>query len=82
MLLRYGFTGKVYTLEQIGKKYGVTRERIRQIENKVLRRIKGPKYQKLLLGLQQKEETIPNHSKSKEQSEVIHISIENKVRSN
>ena len=81
MLLRYGFTGKVYTLEQIGKKYGVTRERIRQIENKVLRRIKGPKYQKLLLGLQQKEETIPNHSKSKEQSEVIHISIENKALS-
>lgn len=81
MLLRYGFTGKVYTLEQIGQKYGVTRERIRQIENKILRRLKGPKYQKILLGLQQKEESIHNQSKSKEPSEVIHISIENQVLS-
>ena len=31
------------TLEEIGKKYGVTRERIRQIEKKALEKIKKSK---------------------------------------
>ena len=30
-----------YTLEEIGKQYGVTRERIRQIEAKALRKLKN-----------------------------------------
>ncbi len=38
--LRCGFYGKIMTLEEIGKKYGVTRERIRQIEKKALEKIK------------------------------------------
>lgn len=37
---RYGFYGRVYTLEEVGKMYGVTRERIRQIENKSLRKLR------------------------------------------
>lgn len=41
ILLRYGFLdGKTHTLEEIGKVLGVTRERIRQIEQKALRRLK------------------------------------------
>lgn len=41
--LRFGFTdGKVYTLEEIGKKFGVSRERIRQIESKSLKKLKHP----------------------------------------
>ena len=33
---RYGFNGKnPKTLEEIGKKYGITRERVRQIEAKI-----------------------------------------------
>ena len=32
------------TLDEIGKMMGITRERVRQIENKVLRRMKSPKY--------------------------------------
>lgn len=47
--LRFGFdTGKSKTLEEVGQVYGVTRERIRQIESKVLRKIRKPKYKKML----------------------------------
>lgn len=41
ILLRFGFENeKVYTLEEIGKKLNVTRERIRQIESKALEKLK------------------------------------------
>ena len=33
---RFGFYGKSYTLEEIGRIYGITRERVRQIEKKAL----------------------------------------------
>ena len=43
IMLRFGFyDGKPRTLEEVGQKYGVTRERIRQIESKVLRKLKHP----------------------------------------
>ena len=42
--LRFGFVdGRIWTLEQVGKEYHVTRERIRQIEVKALRRLKHRK---------------------------------------
>lgn len=37
---RYGYYGKPEKLEEIGKKFNVTRERIRQIENKALLKLK------------------------------------------
>jgi RNA polymerase primary sigma factor len=41
--LRFGLEdGKYYTLEQVGKKFGLTRERIRQLETKALRRLRHP----------------------------------------
>ena len=41
--LRYGLGGKnPMTLEDVGKKFGVTRERVRQIEGKALRKLKHP----------------------------------------
>ena len=42
--LRYGLIdGKNHTLEEVGREFGVTRERIRQIESKALRRLNHPK---------------------------------------
>ena len=38
---RYGFDGDEQTLEKIGKKIGVTRERVRQIERKALKKIEN-----------------------------------------
>ncbi|MDR2828196.1 MAG: sigma-70 family RNA polymerase sigma factor [Acholeplasmatales bacterium] len=41
--LRYGLhDGRVYTLEEVGKMFKVTRERIRQIESKALKKLKVP----------------------------------------
>ncbi len=37
---RFGFYGREYTLEEVGKKFNVTRERIRQIEAKALRKLR------------------------------------------
>ncbi|EJZ44345.1 RNA polymerase sigma factor RpoD [Peptoanaerobacter stomatis] len=42
--LRFGLDdGRARTLEEVGKEFDVTRERIRQIEAKALRKLRGPK---------------------------------------
>ena len=41
--LRFGLVdGDCYTLEEVGKKFGVTRERSRQIEAQALSRLRHP----------------------------------------
>jgi len=47
--LRFGLeNGRFYTLEEVGQKFGLTRERIRQIESKALRRLRHPRRARLL----------------------------------
>ncbi len=47
--LRFGLeNGHPYTLEEVGQKFGLTRERIRQIEGKALRRLRHPCRSRLL----------------------------------
>jgi RNA polymerase primary sigma factor len=49
--LRFGLNdGRYRTLEEVGKEFGITRERIRQIEAKVLRKLRHPHYGKKLRG--------------------------------
>jgi RNA polymerase primary sigma factor len=47
--LRYGLSdGKILTLNEVGRKMGVTRERVRQIEAQALRRLRSPRIQREL----------------------------------
>lgn len=47
--LRYGLIdGETYTLEEVGKKLGVTRERVRQIEAQALSRLRHPAHARRL----------------------------------
>ncbi len=47
--LRYGLSdGQPHTLEEVGRAFGVTRERVRQIEVKALRKLRHPRLGRLL----------------------------------
>jgi RNA polymerase primary sigma factor len=51
LILRFGLNdGRSRTLEEVGKEFNVTRERIRQIEAKALRKLRHPSRAKLLKG--------------------------------
>ena len=49
LILRFGLDdGRPRTLEEVGKEFNVTRERIRQIEAKALRKLRHPSRSKKL----------------------------------
>jgi RNA polymerase primary sigma factor len=51
IVLRFGLEdGRFRTLEEVGKTFGITRERIRQIEAKALRKLRHPSYSRKLRG--------------------------------
>ena len=52
LMLRYGLLdGECHTLEDIGERHGVTRERIRQIEKQTLAKLRHPSVAVRLDGL-------------------------------
>ncbi|MCS7295817.1 MAG: hypothetical protein NZ761_10530, partial [Dehalococcoidia bacterium] len=49
--LRFGLEdGRARTLEEVGREFGVTRERIRQIEGQALRKLRQPSRARKLAG--------------------------------
>lgn len=53
LILRFGLTdGRTRTLEEVGREFNVTRERIRQIEAKALRKLRHPSRSKHLKGFE------------------------------
>ena len=51
VILRFGLEdGRFRTLEEVGREFGITRERIRQIEAKALRKLRHPSYSRTLRG--------------------------------
>jgi RNA polymerase sigma factor (sigma-70 family) len=47
--LRFGFNGDgIKTIDEVSRKFGVTRERIRQIEEQAMRRLRSPAHQREL----------------------------------
>ncbi|HEY8445894.1 MAG TPA: RNA polymerase sigma factor RpoD [Thermomicrobiales bacterium] len=51
IILRFGLEdGRFRTLEEVGREFGITRERIRQIEAKALRKLRHPSYSRQLRG--------------------------------
>lgn len=49
LLKRFGFDGPAQTLEEVGKKMNVTRERIRQIEARTIRKLRNVSYSEQLI---------------------------------
>jgi RNA polymerase primary sigma factor len=50
--MRYGIDGPKYTLEQVGEEFDVTRERVRQIEQKVILKLKEHVGLQKILGIE------------------------------
>ncbi len=50
--MRYGIDGPKYTLEQVGEEFDVTRERVRQIEQKVIQKLQEHQWLQKILGIE------------------------------
>lgn len=50
--MRFGIDGPRFTLEQVGEEFDVTRERVRQIEQKVIQKLKEHQGLQKMLGIE------------------------------
>lgn len=50
--MRYGIDGPKYTLEQVGEEFDVTRERVRQVEQKVIQKLREHEWLQKMLGIE------------------------------
>lgn len=72
--MRYGIDGPKYTLEQVGEEFQVTRERVRQIEQKVLQKLKEHIGLQKILGIEddiEKLELMEKTGKAKKRDEYL-----------
>ena len=72
--LRYGLVdGQVYTLQEVGHKMGVTRERVRQIESQALSRLRNPAIRRQLhdyLEIDIKPKNLPRSTPSPQKTQL------------
>ncbi|MBQ7074165.1 sigma-70 family RNA polymerase sigma factor [bacterium] len=59
--MRYGIDGPKYTLEQVGEEFNVTRERVRQIEQKVIQKLQEHQGLQKMIGIEDDLERV-NHA--------------------
>ncbi|MDO8529129.1 MAG: sigma factor-like helix-turn-helix DNA-binding protein [bacterium] len=78
---RYGLkTGKKKTLEEIGKEYGITRERVRQIIRETVKKIKKAKNESLSETGKRLEFTIQEKNGIMQEEKILSESLEPKER--
>jgi len=73
-VLRFRFgigIARDYTLEEVGENFGVTRERIRQIEQKALRALRTPKRNRMQLNTMLSETQLPRRESNSSTATVL-----------
>jgi hypothetical protein len=74
--MRYGIDGPKYTLEQVGEEFEVTRERVRQIEQKVIQKLKEHQGLQKMLGIEDDIEKMEHEDIKKRREKKEKISEE------
>lgn len=81
--MRYGIDGPKYTLEQVGEEFQVTRERVRQIEQKVLQKLKEHIGLQKILGIEDDIEKMELMNKGKKRKDrAVRVSDDDEEKTN
>jgi hypothetical protein len=75
--MRYGIDGPKYTLEQVGEEFEVTRERVRQIEQKVIQKLKEHQGLQKMLGIEDDIEKMENEEIRKKRGKKAKVEKKN-----